>query len=425
MVADPGARRGAARALAREVLLLACRRDAPDDSLRQAMERLRDCGGDAELSGLATRVKVLGLVLNRLHRAGALNAGDGVTGSFLGTLRLLRIQASIWDLERDRVIALLTRADVTPLLLKGAALRLTTYREAVERSHGDLDLLVSRRELDRGRDVLLSAGYAPPAVEMEEAYAEHHFHIPLVGKGGFHIDLHWRLSRPEAHFRLDSDGFLRRSVLHVRPTGPAVRVPALQDLALHLASQNLEDSFSTLRRLVDLDRIVASPGLDWDVLLEEAERSNLDNVLAHSLTLARRLLGSEFPEQLRRRLRLPPLTRAHIALLRPVHSLLDRSRPRPAVALRLLHLWLLSNGRARVAHFIRMLRGIEDPMEWIWHQGENGYVAHKSRRSHLVGLFKLVVYQAGLYLAAPFILRSELASGMPVESAPDRRAARP
>jgi hypothetical protein len=74
---------------------------------------------------------------------------------------------------------------------------------------------------------------------------------------------------------------------------------------------------------------------------------------------------------------------------------------------------------------MRMLRGIEDPMEWIWHQDETGYVAHKSRRAQLVGLFKLMVYQAGLYLAAPFILRSELARGMSVESAPGRRDARP
>jgi hypothetical protein len=412
MVAVLHASRGAARAIAREVLLLACRRDAPDGSLQEAMQRLRHQGGEEELSELASRLRVLGLVLTRLHRAGALDAGDRAPGSLTRTHRLLRIQANVWDLERDRVIGLLTRSGLSPLLLKGAALRLIAYRESVERSHGDLDLLVRRREFDRARDVMLSAGYAPPAAEMEVAYSEHHFHLPVVGKGGFHIDLHWRLSRPESPFTLDTEGFLARSVLHVRTSGPAIRVPALQDLALHMASQNLEDSFSSLRRLVDLDRIVALPGgLDWDGLLEEAQRSNLEHVLTHSLTLARRVLGSAFPEKIERRLRLPALTRAHIALLRPVHSLLDRSGARRPVAMQLLHFWLLSSGRARLAHVVRMIRGIEDPMEWIWQHWENDSGAQATRLSRVVKLFKLMVYQAGLYLAAPFILVSELASG--------------
>ena len=399
--AHPGS--GAARRSALEFLLLVCRRDSSVASLHTGLQRLREQGGSGALLTVTGHHGLLGLVLTRLQREGVLGAiPDSQTRLWEASLRTLRLQAAVWDLERDRILELLRRCGLGAVVLKGAALRLTTYRESVERQFGDLDLLLHPEEVNPAQEALLAAGYRPPNAAKQEAYLRHHFHLPLQSAAGFVVELHWALIQPDSPFQLDSDGFLRRARLHPRTAGPPTRVPAVEDMVLHLASQNLEDSFSRLRRLVDLDRVVAAEGgLDWRALMDEGYAGNLGNVLAHSLTLARRLLGTEVPRQIERRISLPPVTRVHIALLRPVPSVLDPAEPRRAAADGLLYLWLLSGGRARLAHLGRVLREGGDPMSWMWLGRAAPDEGRPPWRSRFARILRLAAYQLALYLAAP------------------------
>jgi len=309
----------------------------------------------------------------------------------------------VLNLECDRVLEVLTRAGIDSLLLKGAALRRTVYGQAVERPMGDLDILVEPSDLDRAVETLIAAGYDRPSERLNEAYRQHHFHVVLRHPAGFLVELHWALCRNDSPFRLD-DGEFRRHAMKVIPGEPAVPVPAPEHMVLHMASQNVEDGFSKLRRLVDLDRLARTyPELDWERVVDQARTGGLRHVLAHSLWLTRRLLGTPVPDSILTRLRPPLPTRAHLALLGPERTMVPLGAAGRASADRLLYLWLIEDSRFRAREVVAILRGRGDPMDWVWlHQPEP--TERSPRKTGPVLLFKLVAYQLWLYLTAPAYL---------------------
>jgi len=88
----------------------------------------------ARFQALAQHHEVFGLALVALERTGQLAALPAAVGAELArSLTMLRRQAALWDLQRDAVIRRLAAAEIPVLLLKGAALRLSAYRDPAER----------------------------------------------------------------------------------------------------------------------------------------------------------------------------------------------------------------------------------------------------------------------------------------------------
>jgi hypothetical protein len=388
-------------------LRLVCRSDG-GAAVRNLASQLGPLGSDSPFLALAAWHGVLGLVLSRFEREGMLGSLEaGAPGGLSNRLRVMRVQAAILSLECERVLEVLARARVGCLLLKGAALRRTVYRRPVERPMGDLDLLVEPSRVDGAIETLIDAGYARPPENLTDAYRRHHFHVVLRHPSGFLVEVHWALSRSDAPFRLDQAEFHRDSVPVENRNQVRCRIPSPEHMVLHMASQNVEDGFSRLRRLVDLDRLLcAYPGLDWDRVLGSARTGGLRHVLAHSLRFTHRLLGTPLPEVVAARLRPPLPTRAHLALLGPERMMVPQGAARRASADRLLYLWLIDGSRRRLGEVAAIIRGRSDPMDWVWlHQPEPGKGTQKT--GPLLFL-KLLAYQVWLYLAAPVSLRRRL-----------------
>ncbi|MGD2070593.1 MAG: nucleotidyltransferase family protein, partial [Gemmatimonadota bacterium] len=92
-----------------------------------------------ELTKLAVRHSVQGLVLSRLMTPdGAVEPFGGLEDRIRPGLALVTRQATLWDMEQDRVLTGLDRAHVRPLVLKGGALRRWVFARPVERAMGDL-----------------------------------------------------------------------------------------------------------------------------------------------------------------------------------------------------------------------------------------------------------------------------------------------
>lgn len=315
---------------------------------------------------------LLGLALTALEQSD-LVAGltEARRAQLLKPLAILRRQASIWDLERDRLMALLSVAKLDAVLLKGGALRTTVYKEAVQRPIGDLDILVTKENVDRSVEVMKAAGYHVPYTEdVVDAFQEHHFHLRLVHKNGFIVEVHWDLTQEATCFPLDGARVHERAM----PAGPGrpYRIPTPEDMILHLATQNVEDSFTTLRRFVDLDRVVRNyPDLDWDALSTRARASGTNNIAMLALQISHRLLNTPIPRDLPQRMGVSRLVRSHLAMLEPAAKLVSNAGTRPSAAILLE--WLCAPGlrpRARLMrdHLVQrreahlwMFEGLEAP----------------------------------------------------------------
>lgn len=385
-----------------ERLLLKLARRAAEPSLYAGeIEILTQDSLQESFFALAARQGVQGLVLSKLsdpQRAPFVPAR--LAERAWGSLRGLQLEAVLWDLERDRLVACLGEAGLSPVVLKGAALRQTAYSQSAERPVADLDLLVAEGELDAAIAALRTVGYTSPGPEEAvSGYREHHYHVRLVNENGFIVELHWGLIRPGRPFTLDAAAFLRRSIVHRRSKGPDLRVPTPEDMILHMTSQNLE-GFFRLGRLVDIDRVVhESAALDWDYLRSASRAGGLEVALALTLQLCRLLLGTPVPEGYIDRLGVPFTARVHLALMRPARWPFAESPGRVA-ANQLRQLWCVGDWRARLKLISEMLEGKDDPLRWLWEGEAHALTRPPAPFEGLASLVKLAGYQAWLYGAA-------------------------
>ena len=241
-------------------------------------------------------------------------------------------------------------------------------------------------------------GYSGQTEERKQLYLEHHHHLILAKAPGFKVEMHWGLLPVRYPLTLDPVAFLAGAVDAHTPSGPSVSVPRPEYMLLHVAVQNVEDSFAKLRRLVDIDRIIAtSPGFDWDFLAGEVRRLRLESVTALSLRLTELLLGTPLPSGYIARLGAPFLCRVHLPLLDPLGQLLHGiEAPRTAVQ-RLLLVWSIANGQDRLRFLRELLTGDAD---WFWRAVEEGSDVAPERVHHALAFGKLGLFQLSRYRAA-------------------------
>lgn len=220
---------------------------------------------------------------------------------------------SLRDRELRRVLDLFGSSGVPCLIMKGAALAYTIYREPHTRRRSDADLLITA-DAAAGVAALLEAdGYAQaPEVSGDYATSQMHFDRPDYPDQRYAVDIHWRIVN--AHAFADAIAFdeFEAARIPVRGLGAhawTLSVPhALALACMHAVAHhpNSED----LLWLWDV-RLLASAinEAECEVFLDLASRSAARAVCAHTLAAA----NARFP------------TPAAAALI-------ERVRPRPGDA---------------------------------------------------------------------------------------------
>lgn len=369
------------------------------DSIEDASIVLAPPADRARFLRLARELGVEGLVLSALRKSSAnyqlaADAGQELEARW----NRLRMQAVLWDLERERILHALHRQGISPVLLKGSALREVVYDDATERSMGDLDVLVAPLEIDPTLSVLRGAGYTSGPEEVMEAYRRHHFHYQLYHPRGFIVELHWALSEPPPHPGLNTEAFLARATTALRGSNPPVRVPSPEDLVLHVVSQNADDAFGLLRRVADLDRIlVQSPQLDWTYVARAAKDAGLDIVLAVSLRLSELMLHTKVPVRLAAGLGLPRTARINIALLQPVSWVVSRPADRRHAAVEALRIWSTTLWSHRRQLLISTARGSDPLTAALAGTRASREGTWRSAGAALLRLANLALYQLQVY----------------------------
>jgi hypothetical protein len=246
--------------------------------------------------------------------------------------------------ELLRILDGLAAAGIEPVLLKGAALSLTVCPDPGERPSADIDLLLAPTELDRAAAVMRDRGFVLDERRQSETfYRDFHFHLIFhhPERTWCRFELHWALSLPLMDTDLDALEVMKRTRV-VSLEGRRTRLPAPEDLLLHLCQHTSLSAFSILAQLRDVHAVVTHTGWDLDPesFWRGARRDRLATIAAACLELAGwfgekpnlvrlREQGPPLPEDLRRLLRPETVLRRHLlqssAGLRAV-SLMRRDR---------------------------------------------------------------------------------------------------
>ncbi|MEO7361505.1 MAG: nucleotidyltransferase family protein, partial [Gemmatimonadaceae bacterium] len=273
------------------------------------------------------------------------------------------------------------------------------YKEPVERTFGDIDLLFPDEEVQPAMRILEQLGYVAPADEVASTYAALHFHYVMDKPNGFKVEVHWALERPDSSYRLDTAAFVANTTTIVSKVLGSFRTPRPEYAVLHLSVQNLENGFAKLSRLVDIDRLARTEGFDWSLLQTLAQDAHARVVVHTSLRLCAELLDTPVPPAALRSIAASSTARWHVATLEPARVVLEqRAHTRAAVSL-LIDLWCRDSTRSRLQAVGELLRGRDLALGQTGEIGSRPAAAFKNA----VRVAKLAAYQLFLYGRRPFI----------------------
>lgn len=202
--------------------------------------------------------------------------------------------------ELRTVLTALTRANLTAVAFKGAALAHITYPDPAARPMGDLDLWLSAAEMPQAQAVLEAAGYRfgaktdrPPAL-MEMHSGEVRLHGP-TGAAGL-VELHYGVFAGEWLRRVArvDEAAVRARCQPVDVAGCAAWTLAVEDHLLQVAIHNAINhqlSLSAIRSLIDVVLLARHTTFDWAVVVQRAREWRVATATWLVLNLAADLCG--------------------------------------------------------------------------------------------------------------------------------------
>lgn len=195
-----------------------------------------------------------------------------------------------WYINKGRlrefaaVQALLAKAGIPVVAMKGVPLAAFYYEDLGARPMADFDLLVRREHGAAAVQVLEAAGYRLN-FPFKPEHLEHHNGRTFFKQGATEIDLHWRVLHDIKNPWSD-DEFLAGATSRVFE-GTPIRFLRAEDQVIHLCSHGMRHApISPLRWLADVAVVMRREGdrMDMDYLWDAARRREL--VTPVKLTLA-------------------------------------------------------------------------------------------------------------------------------------------
>lgn len=220
-----------------------------------------------------------------------------------------------------RAIDALDAAGLDVVVLKGAALLGSAYRDPGARPMGDVDLAVRPERVGEAVRALAETGLEAIEDDPERLLAVRHS-LAFRDRGGQEIDLH-----REMLWRPGLDDEFWRGSIEAEVAGARVRILEPADQLLHVCTHGAAwNPVHPIRWVADGFKVIgASAGkLDWERLVTMARRGRLTLPLADALACLAEDLESAVPEEPRRELSRTPVSaserRAHEALAQPPSS---------------------------------------------------------------------------------------------------------
>lgn len=208
--------------------------------------------------------------------------------------------------ELDKTAALLAEHGIPMLALKNSGIARALYPYHGASPMGDIDVLVQKQDFRRAHEILVSHGYVmkfrSPLEEENLDLAEQgggaEYSVQLPSGRHLWFELQWR---PVAGRWIRPDQEPDASVLVQRSVaipGSRARLLSPEDNLLQVSLHTAKHSYVRapgFRLHTDVDRIVRSCSIDWDLFSARAEELQVRTAVYLSLAFAQELLETPVP----------------------------------------------------------------------------------------------------------------------------------
>lgn len=265
------------------------------------------------LVDLATRQ----LVLPMLHE-GILKSKIAIPKSTSQKLQAYRFRLSIHNLKHTkellRLIVLLREKGIEVTPFKGPILAEIGYGDLNSRFFSDLDFLIKREDLAEVTSIMEACDYEhqlqlPKWAELIYFWhkCEYNFDFYEEDVRLFHIEPHWYIGVPRFQINAsyeDIKPLTHISNFHGVPINQLSPEGLLLTTIMHHSAR---DRWSFLKLPLDIVAILVKHqnNLDWSLLMNEAKRLKVQNMVFFSFALVEHLFGFSFPEKIEIRIHQP------------------------------------------------------------------------------------------------------------------------
>ena len=185
---------------------------------------------------------------------------------------------------------ILVDAGIPVLFLKGAALIATCDATLGLRRIGDVDILVPELEAERAAALLTATGCQATYETYQEAYASHVHAWTCKTPAGYNVDLHWRAFKPAG-----DDSPMFETAQEATLLGRSVLVPSATESLLVAVANAFWLNGPPMRWIADSLLLLETGPIDWDVVLQRANRPGLMPGLAAGLGYLAGEFGAAVP----------------------------------------------------------------------------------------------------------------------------------
>jgi hypothetical protein len=283
-----------------ETLLVLCARLNLSSEARQQMKDLITEGIDWDiLTQKASWHRVLTLVAHHLLSLGS----NGLVPKDV-TQKMRSISYSnlarnmILQDELVRIVTEFNSQNVPVIILKGAAMLESIYRDISLRQMSDLDILVRPEHLDKAEKIALEQGYnflVDTEIQKQTKEGCRHLANLWHREKKIVLEIHHHIVSPNESYQFNLEGFWERAKT-IKLLGTEALIFAPEDNLIHLCINFLFDrkfeSEKALGQLSDISELIKyyKDTLDWDLVQRVARLHGLSSAVYLSLYTCQQLL---------------------------------------------------------------------------------------------------------------------------------------
>lgn len=204
--------------------------------------------------------------------------------------------------ELIKILNLLKSHNIVAIPYKGPVLTLMVYKNLSLRYFNDLDIIIDKSEALKAANVLISNGYKLHSHinNNEEAislYLKTQREFKFINeKLGIVIEIQWDLNNPIS-LPVKSNYFLKKGTLDIiEINNNKINVFSPENhfiiLCIHAAAHDWE----FLMWICDIYEIINSNRLNWQLIIEKAERFRIKRIILITLSLVKSLYNVKLPD---------------------------------------------------------------------------------------------------------------------------------
>ncbi len=259
-----------------------------------------------------------------------------------------------------RLLRLFEKNQIQALPFKGPVLSRMVYDTEDARNFTDLDILVSRKDAVRARDLLLANGFTTD-LDIPESqlqfYLEKENYFQFFNEAGtLNIDLHWELTGRYTRHPV----YLEKVMGHgssIAFCSQSVPAMGYEDTLIYLCVHGSRNCWEKLEMVFSVAAVicVCSASFAWESVLKKAESLGAKKMVLFALLLARETFHVSLPDFMEKEIKKSRVESLLPYILPKIYVRGDGKRNTTAWRFSPFHFWVRDSFSHSIAHAVRLL----------------------------------------------------------------------